>query len=148
MMDDKEQPIQQLESQNNDFLGRGWNNPIEIDPRTGRLRTVEFDEDIEQSIRIILETAPGERVMRPSFGCGVHDLVFSTVDSTVIQRVKSTVTDALQNWEPRIEVTSVTVPEESSLKGELRVSINYRVRKTNQDSNTVFPFYFDEGGNP
>ena len=74
-----------------DFLGRGWNMPVELDPRTGRVLSVAYEEDIRQSIFIILETAPGERVMRPNFGCGIHELVFTALDSTAIQQIRSTV---------------------------------------------------------
>ena len=71
-----------------DFLGRGWAMPVDIDPRTGLVAIAEYEEDIRQSIRIILETAPGERAMRPNFGCGIHDLVFASVDSKTLQRIR------------------------------------------------------------
>ena len=92
-----------------DFLGRGWARPVELDPRTGRVVSVAYEEDIRQSIRIILETAPGERVMRPNFGCGIHELVFTAVDSTAIQRIKSVVEEAMRRCEARIDVLGVTV---------------------------------------
>src|SRR5688500_9519689 len=92
-----------------DFLGRGWAFPVDIDPRTGRVALAEYEEDIRQAIRIILETAPGERVMRPDFGCGIHELVFASLDATVLQRVRSTVEDALRRFEPRIEMIGVDV---------------------------------------
>ncbi len=131
-----------------DFLGRGWARPVELDPRTGLVASVAFEEDIRQSILIILETAQGERVMRPNFGCGIHELVFTAVDSTAIQRVRSVVEEALRRCEARIDVLSVNVDEEATLEGELKVEIEYRVRKTNQTGNLVFPFYFREGGRP
>jgi phage baseplate assembly protein W len=131
-----------------DFLGRGWAMPVEIDPRTGRVATAEFEADIRQSIRIILETAPGERVMRPNFGCGIHELVFTALDSTTLQQIRSSVEEALQRYEARIEVTSVNVDEEASAEGQLLVEIEYLVRRTNQVGNLVFPFYFQEGGRP
>jgi phage baseplate assembly protein W len=130
------------------FLGRGWAMPVQLDPRTGLVASVAYEEDIRQSIRIILETAPGERVMRPNFGCGIHELVFSEVDSTAIQRIKSVVEEALRRCEARIDVLGVTVNEAATVQGELLVEIEYRVRKTNQTGNLVFPFYFREGGRP
>lgn len=131
-----------------DFLGRGWAMPVELDPRTGRVATVAYEEDIRQSILIILETAKGERVMRPDFGCGIHDLVFSAMDSTAMQRIRSEVEEALRRYEARIDVLGVVVDEEATREGKLLVQIEYRVRKTNQLGNLVFPFYFREGGRP
>ena len=129
-----------------DFLGRGWNMPVELDPRTGRVLTVAYEEDIRQSIFIILETAPGERLMRPNFGCGIHELVFTALDSTAIQRIRSLVEEALRRCEARIDVLGVTVDEEVNNNGQLLIEIEYRVRKTNQTGNLVVPFYFREGG--
>lgn len=131
-----------------DFLGRGWAMPVGLDPRTGLIATAEYEEDIRQSIRIILETAPGERVMRPNFGCGIHDLVFAALDSTTLHRIRSLVEEALRRCEARIDVLEVTVDEEATSEGDLLVQIEYRVRKTNQVGNLVFPFYFREGGRP
>jgi phage baseplate assembly protein W len=131
-----------------DFLGRGWAMPVELDSRTGKVASVEYEEDIRQSIRIILETAPGERVMRPNFGCGIHELVFSAVDSNAIQRIRSVVEEAMRRCEARIEVLDVKVDEAATSKGHLWVELEYRVRKTNQTGNLVFPFYFSEGGRP
>ncbi len=131
-----------------DFLGRGWSMPVQLDPRTGLVESVAAEEDIRQSIRIILETAPGERVMRPNFGCGIHELVFAAVDSTVIQRICSEVEEAMRRCEARIDVLAVTVDEAATAQGELLIEMEYRVRKTNQTGNLVFPFYFREGGRP
>ena len=135
-----------LDVERKDFLGRGWAMPVELDPRTGLVATVAFEEDVRQSILIILETAPGERVMRPNFGCGIHELVFSAVDSTVIQRIRSVVEEALRRCEARIDVLGVTVDDSDIGKGLLLIELEYRVRKTNQAGNLVFPFYFREGG--
>lgn len=129
-----------------DFLGRGWAMPVALDTRTGGVRVAEHEEDIRQAIRIILETAPGERVMRPDFGCGIHDLVFTALDSTAMQRIRSEVEDALRRHEARVDVLGVTVEESASAEGRLIVELEYRVRKTNQVGNLVFPFYFREGG--
>jgi phage baseplate assembly protein W len=137
-----------LDLDRKDFLGRGWAMPVDLDPRTGLVASVAFEEDIRQSILIILETSPGERVMRPNFGCGIHELVFSAVDSTVIQRIRSVVEEALRRCEARIEVLGVTVDEAATSEGQLLIELEYRVRKTNQVGNLVFPFYFREGGRP
>lgn len=129
-----------------DFLGRGWAMPVTLDPQTGRQAVAEHEDDIRQAIRIILETAPGERMMRPDFGCGIHELVFGVVDSTTLQRVRSVVEEALRQFEARIDVLHVATDDQAALDGMLAVEIEYRVRKTNQTGNLVFPFYFREGG--
>lgn len=129
-----------------DFLGRGWAMPVALDPRTGRIAVAEYEDDIRQSILIILETAPGERLMRPDFGCGIHELVFGVIDSTLLQRVRSVVSEALREFEARIDVLDVSPDPDGADIGLLKVEIEYRVRKTNQTGNLVYPFYFREGG--
>jgi phage baseplate assembly protein W len=131
-----------------DFLGRGWAFPVALEPRTGLVASVAYEDDIQQSILIILETAPGERVMRPNFGCGIHELVFAALDSTTLQQIRSAVEEALRRCEARIDVLNVNVDEAATLDGQLLVEIEYRVRLTNQIGNLVFPFYFREGGRP
>lgn len=137
-----------LEADGKAFLGRGWSAPVALDPLTGLVRSVEYEDDIRQSILIILMTAPGERVMRPNFGCGIHDLVFESLDSTTLQLIRSSVEDAMRRCEARIELLNVNVDEEASSEGMLLVELEYRVRLTNQLGNLVFPFYFKEGGQP
>src|SRR6185369_10607770 len=110
-----------LDSEGKAFLGRGWSAPIALDPRTGLVASVAYEEDIRQSILIVLETAPGERVMRPNFGCGIHELVFTAVDSAAIQRIQSVVEEALRRCEARIDVLAVTVDEEATVEGVLLV---------------------------
>ena len=130
------------------FLGRGWAMPVDIDPYTGLIATAEYEEDIRQSILIILETAKGERVMRSEFGCGIHDLVFEAVDTTTLQRIRSEVEEALRRFEPRVEVIGVTPDEDATSEGKLLIELEYRVRRTNQTGNLVFPFYYRDGGRP
>lgn len=137
-----------LDSEGKEFLGRGWSAPIALDPRTGLVESVAYEQDIRQSILIILMTAPGERVMRPNFGCGIHDLVFTSLDSTTLQLIRSSVEEAMRRCEARIELLDVTVDEEATADGMLLVELEYRVRRTNQLGNLVFPFYFKEGGQP
>ena len=102
----------------------------------------ESDNSIRQAIWIILATAPGERIMRPDFGCGIHDLVFAVNDVTTRTRVAQQVRDALVLWEPRIDVLDVTV--ETKGRGELLlINIQYRARTSNNLFNMVFPFYLE-----
>jgi len=129
-----------------EFLGRGWAFPPQLDARTTGAKLVEDEEDIRQSIRIILGTARGERVMRPDFGCGIHDLVFTAMDTTTAERVRTETADALRRFEARIEVLAITVDVvDAGSNGHLEISLDYRVRATNQSGNLVYPFYYNEG---
>lgn len=128
------------------FLGRGWAFPAEPDP-AGRVAMAEYEEDVRQSVRIILGTAPGERVMRPDFGAGLRDLVFSPINTTTMALVRQRVEQALVDWEPRIDKVTVQVSAEPPL-GKLRIEINYRLRATNTFYNLVYPFYLYEGKRP
>src|SRR5690349_25080429 len=110
-----------LSPERKDFLGRGWAMPVSLDPRTGLVASVQYEEDIRQSILIILETAPGERVMRPNFGCGIHDLVFTALDSTTLQLIRSSVEEALRRCEARIDLLGVTVDEAATSEGQLLI---------------------------
>jgi phage baseplate assembly protein W len=107
---------------------------------------VAAETDVNQVIRIILATAPGERAMRPDFGCGANQLVFEALDTATFTRVQKAVKEALARFEPRIEVLDVSVDPTQAADGLLLVSIDYRVRATNQSGNMVYPFYFREGG--
>ena len=125
-----------------DFLGKGW--PFPVFDKTSAIPTRIGEASIRDAIWIILATAPGERVMRPDFGCGVHALVFAVHDSTTLGRVEREVYEALVRWEPRIEVLDVTTQEKG--KGEvLLINIHYRVRSTNNFFNLVYPFYLTAG---
>jgi phage baseplate assembly protein W len=125
-----------------DFLGSGWSLPSLI--HDGQIELSRDDQNIYESIWIILATAPGERVMRPKFGCGIHDLVFSVPDAATLGRIQKEIFDALTRWEPRIDVTDVDV--EIKGRGEvLLINIHYRVRATNNFFNLVYPFYLTVG---
>lgn len=126
-----------------EFLGVGWSLPFTVLP-DGSVKREKYEEDIKQAIYIILATAKGERVMRPEFGCGIHDLVFSAIDTALIGQIKRDVTDALRTFEARIEVLRVAVQQGRVLDGRLDIEIDYRVRTTNQPDNYVYPFYFKE----
>ena len=129
-----------------DWLGRGWAYPVQIDRSTGAVEISEYEEDIHEAMRIILGTARGERVMRPDFGCGIHDLVFEVIDTATLTRVETAVRESLTKYEARIEVLGVDVDPLEAADGKLLVEIDYRIRITNQIGNFVYPFYFREGG--
>jgi phage baseplate assembly protein W len=128
-----------------DFRGIGWAFPIQADSE-GRIALARQDDAIRQSIRLIIETAKGERVMRPTFGCGIHDLVFAPNDPMTAARVSFEVREALIDWEPRIEVQDVQVNLDSGEGHTLLVNVQYRVRSTNNVFNLVYPFYLQRGG--
>ena len=131
-----------------DFLGVGWSFPVASDPATGDIALSCYERDVKEAIRIILQTSRGERVMRPRFGCGIHDLVFSEISATAIAAIEAAVRDSLITYEPRIELLNVVVDPFDALNGLLLIKIDYRVRRTNQTDNLVYPFYFREGGIP
>lgn len=129
-----------------DWLGRGWAYPVQVDRATGGVAVSEHEADIHQAIRIVLGTARGERLMRPDFGCGIHELVFEVMDTATLTRVETAVRECLTKYEARIELLGVGVDPLHAAEGKLLVEISYRIRRTNQIGNFVYPFYFREGG--
>jgi phage baseplate assembly protein W len=126
------------------FLGRGWPFPIKPSPG-GRLTYLSGDTKIRQSIWIILSTAPGERLMLPDFGCGIHDLVFEANTASLRRIVEERTRDALIRWEARIDVVDVRVETPPEARNYLLIRIDYRIRSNNALYNLVYPFYLNEG---
>lgn len=127
-----------------DFIGQGWRFPVKPDSR-GRLNWVTGDEEIRQSIWLILTTAPGERQMRPEFGCGIHDLVFDANTAALHGLVQANVQGALARWEPRIDVLDVRVEAPPEQRNLLLIHVDYRIRANNAIFNLVYPFFLIEG---
>lgn len=125
-----------------DFLGKGWNFPVEADS-TGRIALAVYEESIRQSIWIILGTTPGERVMRPDFGCGLYELVFSPNSAETASRAAGVVREALLRWEPRIDVLNINVANDNKERNKLLITIDYLIRATNSRFNLVYPFYVE-----
>ena len=123
-----------------DLIGSGLAFPLRADQR-GALALAGGVEDIEQAIAQILGTAPGERPMRPEFGCAVHEVVFDTIDAAIFARIHSAVHEALERWEPRIEVVDLDVEPSDGEAGKVLVGITYRVHTTSRLYNLVYPFY-------
>src|ERR1051326_6955864 len=111
------------------IIGKGFGFPMGVDAR-GNIRMSRGAEDIEEAIRLILGTAPGERRMRPEFGCNLHEVVFSPMDATTMTMIRYHVTEALQRWEPRIELNDVRVEPSTDLDGCLLIHVGYTVRAT------------------
>jgi len=126
------------------FLGRGWAFPVIAD-RDGRIAYVAGEDAIEEAIELILGTSPGERVMRPEFGCGIWDLVMEANTAQLHGRVQVQVRDALVRWEPRIDVLEVRIESPEEQKNLLLIRIDYRVRSNNAFFNLVYPFFLQEG---
>ena len=122
-----------------EFLGRGLAFPLQVDPRGG-IALASGEHDIAQSIRIILETAPGERVMRPEFGCRIHELLFAPFNAATEGLIVHYVEEALTRWEPRINLREVNVSNPGR-DGAVLVEIKYEIKDTHDERSIVYPFY-------
>ena len=122
-----------------DFIGTGWAFPAAIS-RTGSIRLVSGLDEIDASIRMILSTVPGERVMRPEFGCSMWDQLFAPLTAGTLGLIEQAVREALERWESRIDVTSVLATGDQAT-GAVHISLGYVVNSTNDVRNLVFPFY-------
>lgn len=131
-------------AENNSFLGIGWSFPPVFDRDTAQVAMVSNEEDIAQSLDIILSTRPGERFMQPTFGCELSQFLFEEVRQGVITSIKGIVSDALLYHEPRIKVDRIAISESDQQSGLLLISIDYTVRATNSRFNQVYPFYLSE----
>ncbi len=123
-----------------DFIGAGWSYPLGTDA-TGGIALVTREREIEQAMRLILGTACGERPMRPDFGCRIHDHVFGPANSATAGQIAYDVREALERWEPRIEVIDILVSFDEIDAGRLLVDVGYEIRGLNDPRNLVFPFY-------
>jgi uncharacterized protein len=122
------------------FVGRGWTHPV-APSAVGGIGTATGHQKIEQAIYLILATTPGERPMRPEFGCPLVDYMFAPLDPATFGRIAAEVEAALRFWEPRIDVGAVDVEPDSGRDGVVLISISYSIRDTYDRRNLVFPFY-------
>jgi phage baseplate assembly protein W len=127
----------------NDFLGIGWNFPPDVD-ETGQVKMARYEESIRQSIWMILSTSPGERLMRPTFGSNLQDLVFRVNNAGLAGAAAGAARDALAVWEPRIDVLGVNAFADQANPNLLHIEISYQVRATNSRFNLVYPFYLEQ----
>ncbi len=128
-----------------EFLGRGMSFPPKVDPTTGRFVMCSAEEDIRQSVYIIIMTRPGERAMMPDFGCSIHNYIFELPDAAYMSLVRTEIIDALARWEPRVVDVDVDVDLSEISDGKVVFDISYTVRDTNNPNNLVFPYYLYEG---
>ena len=126
------------------FLGTGWSFPPRFEKRTNKVALVSDEEDIKESLMILLSTRPGERVMNPLYGCNLDDLLFAPLNLTLKTYVADLIETAVLYFEPRIDLDKVQINENNDLEGELLIELNYRIRSTNTRRNLVYPFYRGE----
>jgi len=127
-----------------DFLGVGWKFPLQVNAQ-GAIASSRYEQSIEEAIYMILGTAKGERVMRPDFGCGIHDVVFAPNNPATVSVIVDAVRKALVADEPRIDVLAVDAQTSEEQPNLLIIRVNYRVRANNTIENLVYPFYITEG---
>jgi len=123
-----------------DFIGSGWAFPLRVDV-TGGIALVSRERELEEAMRVILSTAPGERPMRPEFGCGIHNYIFAGGDGETSTAIAYEVRKALLRWEPRVLIDDVVVAPDQDEPSLLYIDVRYRPKATNDPRNLVFPFY-------
>jgi phage baseplate assembly protein W len=133
------------EFEQDDFLGKGWSFPPAFIHALQAVEMTEKVEDINRSLHILLTTRVGERIMQPRYGCNMDEMVFEPLSSTVKTIIKDKIKTAILYFEPRIDVTAISMDTTNELEGEIIIEIEYVVRATNSRFNFVFPFYINEG---
>ena len=123
-----------------DFIGRGLLFPLRVD-QSGGIALGSGADDIDASIRMAIITAPGERVMRPQFGCRIWDLLFEPINANTLGLMADAVREAMGRWEPRVELEDVELDADPAQQGRVLINLKYRVRATNDRRNLVYPFY-------
>lgn len=129
------------------FLGTGWAFPPAFDKYRATNDMVSNEEDIRQSMKLILLTSYGERIMRPEFGSNLSDSIFGAIDSVTINILRDNVMQAIVEFEPRVTLNDVEIGSDGIYDGRLDIKLDYTIRSINIRSNIVFPFYFKEGTN-
>ncbi len=132
---------------NKSFLGKGWAFPPEFEESSCEVSMVEEDNDIQESLNILLGTVPGERIMVPEYGCDLNKYIFEELDNTLTTFIKDLITTAILNYEPRITLNKVKIEGTEALEGIMYITIDYTIIITNTRSNIVYPFYLQEGTN-
>ncbi len=127
------------------FLGTGWGFPPTFSNQKGTVKTVSDEEDIYQSLHILLSTQLKERVMRSDFGCDLSAMLYENITVTLLTKIKGIIQNAILKYEPRIDLLEVEFYTEDSNNGVIKIEIVYRIRTTNSRKNFVFPYYLEEG---
>ncbi|MEI9921438.1 MAG: GPW/gp25 family protein [Bacteroidota bacterium] len=126
------------------FLGRGWSFPPTFNDKRA-VTMVAYEEDIVQSLKILLSTRPGERVMLPRYGCSLDVLLFEPITTSSIAYVKDLIKTAVLYYEPRIEVEAISINTVDVDDGLIMIELSYVILATNSRFNLVYPFYINEG---
>ncbi|RCW76452.1 GPW/gp25 family protein [Pseudorhodoferax soli] len=129
-----------------DFLGTGWAFPPAFDGGTLHALMVSQEQDVRESLRILLSTVPGERVMHPTYGCGLQRMVFENITESTLTEIRSLVEKAVLFFEVRITLDGIDIDTEQMYDGVLRLKLNYTIRSSNTSDNMVFPLYLRDGG--
>jgi phage baseplate assembly protein W len=124
----------------NPIIGRGWHFPPTLDER-GTMALVSDEDEIRQAVHIILQTAPGERVMRPEFGCRIHELVFAPNSASTVGLADRYIRESLGRWEPRITLQRLDITPDADRPACLNISLEYQIRGTHSNRSLVYPFY-------
>lgn len=129
------------------FLGTGWKFPPNFDNKKGGVSMVSDEQNIRESLQILLSTRPGERIMMPEYGCNLNYLAFNTLDFTTINYVKKIIRDAISRFETRIKVLEITINRREDKEEVIDIEISFIIHTINVRSNIVYPFYLIEGTN-
>jgi phage baseplate assembly protein W len=132
-------------AENKSFLGSGWSFPPRFLDSTEGLELSHDDQDIAESIYILLSTTPGERVMNPGYGCNLHSMVFSSINTSMETRIQDLISTAILYYEPRINLVAIKIDNDDQMEGKLEINITYEIKGTNSRKNMVYPFYLTEG---
>ena len=127
------------------FLGTGWSFPPTFKNQTGTIEMVSDENDIFQSLQILLSTELKERIMRSDYGCDLNALLYESITITLLTKIKGIIENAILKYEPRIDLIEVDFYTEDSLNGVINIAITYKIRATNSRKNFVFPYYLEEG---
>jgi phage baseplate assembly protein W len=132
---------------NRAFLGRGWSFPPQFDRAAKGVLMLEEEADIQSSLEILLSTRLGERIMQPTYGCNLDDMVFEAMNLTMLTYMKDIIQNAILYHEPRIELEKLEIDTSNQNEGMLQIVLHYKVRTTNSRYNYVYPYYINEGTN-
>ncbi len=137
--------VEQTMKNNKSFLGRGWGFPVSFNKESKSVNMVSDEDDIVQSLHLLLSTRPGERITNPNYGCKIQNMVFEPLDSVTKFMMKDAIEMAVLFYEPRITLEDIEFESSKQLDGLVKITLYYTIRKTNIRTNIVFPFYKLEG---
>lgn len=129
----------------NPFIGQGWAFPPSFETVNYSVVMVSGEEDIQQSLRVLFSTVPGERIMVPGYGCDLRPFIFENIDNTLINRMKLVIEKAVLYYESRINLEKVDIEQDPSVPGLILITLEYIISETNTRTNMVYPFYTLEG---